>query len=205
MAKFKKGDRVKVKIDGKTYVGKVGGTYGRGDYFVDFDKQLVTSDGVKVGKDWLFNESQLTLANAVTSTNPVVANAIKAANGSYDTLIIRKDPKFGNKWCIFQDGCSNRMVQRVFDTPEWAKKYIKEDLPAWKDAKIRVKNAVAKNAAISDEKELLRLVGTEMNQARAHLGNVIRNAKEGKAGGIKNFYTDHVSDLERIYNELWKF
>lgn len=70
---------------------------------------------------------------------------------------------------------------------------------------ISAKNAVAKNAAISDEKELLRLVGTEMNQARAHLGNVIRNAKQGKAGGIKNFYTDHVSDLERIYNELWKF
>lgn len=79
--------------------------------------------------------------NSCTSTNPVVQNAIaaKAYNGSYDTLIIRKEPKFGNKWCIYQDGNSNRMVPRVFDSPEWAKKYIKEDLPAWKDAKIRVK------------------------------------------------------------------
>lgn len=86
MAKFKKGDRVKVKIDGKTYVGKVGDTYGSSGYFVDFDKNLVTPGkwGFKSGKDMMFSESQLTLANAVTSKNPVGANALMARNAVFD-------------------------------------------------------------------------------------------------------------------------
>ena len=64
-------------------------------------------------------------------------------NGAYDTLIIRKDSKYNNLWCIYQDGSTNRAVPRVFDSPDAAKKYIKEKMPAWGDAKIKVKNSVA--------------------------------------------------------------
>ena len=169
MAKFKVGDKV---TDGNSVfqITKVNPD--------DYGWKLIKGDGKDVsGKSisaggmisWA-DQKMRKAANSVTSTNPVVANAIKAANGSYDTLIIRKDPKFGNKWCIFQDGCSNRMVQRVFDTPEWAKKYIKEDLPAWKDAKIRVKNAVAKNAV--DPLDALNSAETKMREAIGELGKV---------------------------------
>lgn len=80
------------------------------------------------------------------STNKIVANALKAKNGAYDTLIIRKDSKYGNLWCIYQDGSTNRAVPRVFESPDAAKKYIKEKMPAWGDAKIKVKNSIATNA-----------------------------------------------------------
>lgn len=74
------------------------------------------------------------------------ANALKAKNGAYDTLIIRKDSKYNNLWCIYQDGSTNRAVPRVFESPDAAKKYIKEKMPAWGDAKIKVKNSIATNA-----------------------------------------------------------
>lgn len=80
------------------------------------------------------------------TTNKIVANALKAKNGTYDTFIIRKDPKYNNFWCIYQDGSTNRAIPRVFDSPDTAKKYIKEYLPAWGDAKIKVKNSIATNA-----------------------------------------------------------
>jgi len=81
-------------------------------------------------------------------------NAVR--NGAYDTLIIKKVPQYGNKWCIFSDGSSNRLVPRVFDSPEWAKKYIKEDLPAWADAKIRVRNScVSTNSIVRNAISLL--------------------------------------------------
>lgn len=80
------------------------------------------------------------------STNKIVANAVKAMNGAYDTLIIRKDSKYNNLWCVYQDGSTIRAVSRVFDSPAAAKKYIKEKMPAWSDAKIKVKNSVATNA-----------------------------------------------------------
>lgn len=80
------------------------------------------------------------------TTNKIVANALKAKNGAYDTLIIRKDSKYNNLWCIYQDGSTNRAVPRVFDSPDAAKKYIKEKMPAWGDAKIKVKNSIATNA-----------------------------------------------------------
>lgn len=80
------------------------------------------------------------------STNKIVANALKAMNGAYDTLIIRKDSKYNNLWCIYQDGSTNRAIPRVFDSPDTAKRYIQEYLPAWGDAKIKVKNSVVTNA-----------------------------------------------------------
>ena len=96
--------------------------------------------------------SRVRSRNAVVAKalNAVVAKALNACarNGAYDTLEIRKDPKYGNNWCIYQEGVSVRAVPRVFDTPESAKKYIREQMSAWSGAKVRVKNAcgTARNA-----------------------------------------------------------
>ena len=112
-------------------------------------------------------------------------------NGAYDTLIIRKDPKFGNKWCIYQDGNSNRMVQRVFDSPEWAKKYIKEDLPAWKDAKIRVKNSCTSTNPVVQN---------------AMAGRVAKNAEEPSdyEDGAWQSISSMVSDAKKLSANLKK-
>lgn len=111
------------------------------------DKSAYKKVGVLKSIEEKDGKPQLTVEfeNGETFTAPVddwskeFTNA--ARNGAYDTLIIKKVPQYGNKWCIFSDGSSNRLVPRVFDSPKWAKKYIKEDLPAWADAKIRVQNS----------------------------------------------------------------
>lgn len=204
MAKFKVGDKV---TDGNSVfqITKVNPD--------DYGWKLVKGDGKDAsGKSisaggmisWA-DQKMRKAANAVTSKNPVVANAMMARNGvKFDNPNYKAEdgiPFLDSHFDMFDKKMAKAMIEDA------KKKGVRIPDSLMKKARESgiLKNAVAKNAAISDEKELLRLVGTEMNQARAHLGNVIRNAKQGKAGGIKNFYTDHVSDLERIYNELWKF
>ena len=154
MAKFKPGDKVRSSVDGKTYIAMEESRPGFW-WLADLDGR---GNGLET------REIDLTLANSracngVRSRNAVVAKALNACakNGSYDTLEIRKDPKYGNNWCVYQDGVSVRAVPRVFDSPEAAKKYVREQMPAWADAKFRVKNACGAARNAMDDAEAQRL------------------------------------------------
>lgn len=200
MSKFKVGDRVE----------RTGGQYSGAPMIV----KKVNADGTvtayfeengKSGIPYTLPESAFKVwrNSAITSTNPVVQNAIKACNGNNWTMADAKewasslsviaDKDYNDDWLKegldsfkrygkqFANLVGPSEAKKVEDT---IRKGRAKDLPrligSMKPYKANgsLVNAVAKNAAISDEKELLSLVGTEMNQARAHLGNVIRNANQ---------------------------
>jgi hypothetical protein len=66
-------------------------------------------------------------------------------------------------------------VPRVFDTPESAKKYIREQMPAWSGAKVRVKNAcgTASNATDADVARYLSAAKDRIRGEVATLKDVV--------------------------------
>ena len=156
------------------------------------DKDAYKKVGVLKSIEEKDGKPQLTVEfeNGETFTAPVddwsreFTNAVR--NGAYDTLIIKKVPQYGNKWCIFSDGSSNRLVPRVFDSPEWAKKYIKEDLPAWADAKIRVQNScTSTNSVVRNAMAANRRVARNADKLDKRFGNVRVLAYEDGGLGVR--------------------
>lgn len=190
-AKFKVGDVVSVKREAAEMIDNPALARKRGRVTKVLPGGYYEVDGELGATGLELTDAELTLANGVRSRNAVVQKALNACamNGAYDTLEIRKDPKYGNNWCIYQEGVSVRAVPRVFDTPESAKKYIREQMPAWSGAKVRVKNAcgTARNASFfCDERDYRTIADVK----REYPGQIVKRV----TGGWMVF--DTVSDYE---------
>lgn len=143
--------------------------------------------------------------------NAVIAKALNACarNGAYDTFEIRKDPKYGNFWCIYPQGVSVRAVSRVFDTPEIAKKYVRDNFPG---TKVRVKNAcgTARNATENDVKQALAEIKgltphvTAIKSKIRALRNKVREITHFQSG-LDYKVSSQVSDAyDKLMADLWE-